>query len=93
MVYLVRTKGQVVTAKQIPCNWESRNRGGSPCSAWLGTGWRSISCHRRMTKASKLACLAEYLQAQVAPGGAWDNARQAAWQTATIEKDTQESGA
>lgn len=91
MVYLVGTKGQVVIAKEI-----REQLGVKP-------GWVALQrlvgdrveiyflppAHGESLK----GCLAEYLQAQVAPGGAWDNAREAAWQTATIEKDNQESGA
>lgn len=90
MVYLVGAKGQVVIAKEI------RERLG------VKPGWVALQrlvgdrveiyflppVHGESLK----GCLAKYLQAQVAPGEAWENARQTAWRAATSEKDVQESG-
>ncbi len=91
MAYLVGPKGQVVIAKEI------RERLG------VKPGWIALQRlvgdrveiyflppeHHESLKGS----LARYLNASIAPGEAWDEARQAAWQAAVREEDGEETQA
>jgi bifunctional DNA-binding transcriptional regulator/antitoxin component of YhaV-PrlF toxin-antitoxin module len=91
MAYLVGPKGQVVIAKEI------RERLG------VKPGWVALQRlvgdrveiyflppeHRESLKGG----LARYLKANIPPGESWDQARQAAWQSAAREGDTEENRA
>jgi bifunctional DNA-binding transcriptional regulator/antitoxin component of YhaV-PrlF toxin-antitoxin module len=88
MTCLVGTKGQVVIAKEI------RERLG------VQPGWVALQHlvgdrveihflppeHSESIKGS----VAQYLRTEVPPGEAWDEARKAAWEAATKEKDVAE---
>ena len=91
MAYLVGAKGQVVIAKEI------RERLG------VKPGWVALQRlvgdrveiyflppeHHESLKGG----LARYLKASIPPGESWDQARQAAWQSAIQEEGTQENQA
>jgi bifunctional DNA-binding transcriptional regulator/antitoxin component of YhaV-PrlF toxin-antitoxin module len=90
MVYLVGAKGQIIIAKEI-----CEQLGVKP-------GWIALQRlvddrveihflppeHHETLKGS----LAKYIKTHVAPGEAWDRAREAAWEVAAREADEEESG-
>jgi len=87
MAYLVGAKGQIVIAKEI-----REHLGVKP-------GWVALQRlagdrveiyflppeHHETLKGS----LAKYIKAHVAPGEAWDRAREAAWEAAAREGDAE----